>query len=138
QKRHPEMGYRWGGRVMDCVDRSDGREGPACPSRRERRADAASAPRSAARELHQRRERRRLYEEGHAARRRTDHAEDSGERDGLVRVAKGHGGQRLRDLADGREGVLTADAVSSPGGLHASMTRACSRVRTRAYIFIDV
>ena len=28
-------------------------------------------------------------------------------------------------------------AVSSPSG-HASMTRACSRVRTRAYIFIDV
>src|SRR5205085_5288515 len=120
--------------VLDGFDSSEGREVTACSSRRVRRADAAQAPRSAVGELHQRRERRRVYEEGHAARRRTDHAEDSGERDGLVRVAKGHGGQRLRDLADGREGVLTADAASSPGGLHASMTRARSRVRTRAYI----
>ncbi len=42
-----------------------------------------------------------------ASRRRGSRAEDPGEGNGLVRVAEGPGGERLRNLADGREGRVT-------------------------------
>jgi catechol 2,3-dioxygenase-like lactoylglutathione lyase family enzyme len=50
---------------------------------------------------------RRVRPEGQAPRGRGVHAEDGREGHGLVRLSEGPGGERLRDLADGREGRLS-------------------------------